>query len=88
MSGASIPPPSSSTLEDYFSPPESVRGCKILDKTAFQREVELPAIKLKSATLCSTFLKHLAHACLKFPSIKNVLHEQGKDGEVCAECVV
>lgn len=72
----------SKSLEEYFVPPETVRGCKIVDRASFRRDFELPAIHLARANLCSTFLKKLAHACLKFPSIKSVLTEDIEAGKV------
>ena len=69
-------------MEEYFSPPEAVRGCKTLDRDAFQREFQVPAIRLAQAKLCSIFLKKLSHACLKFSCIKNVLNESTEDGKV------
>ena len=70
------------SLENYFSPPKAVRGSKTLDRAAFQRHIQLPAIRLQRANLCSSFLKYLAHVCLKFPPINKVLDEIPTTGEV------
>lgn len=70
------------SLEDHFIPPEAVRGCRVLDRDAFCREFELPAIRLAYPSLCSSFLKRLAHACLRFPTLKSVQTEPSKDGKV------
>lgn len=75
---------SESSLADFFAPPESIRGSKVLDRASFERQVELPAIKLQRANLCSLFIKRLAHAQLRFPTIKSVLNEPGEDGQVCS----
>lgn len=73
---------SASSLEDYFVPPESVRGSKTLDRDSFKRDFELPAIRLAHPSLCSSFLKKLSHACLKFHPIKSVLTEVSKNEKV------
>lgn len=70
------------SLEDYLVPPESVRGSKVLNRASFKRDFELPAIRLAQASLCSTFLKRLAHARFKFHSVKSVLTEPNQDGKV------
>ncbi len=72
----------SSSLDEHFLPPEAVRGSKTLDRAAFQRKFQLPAIRLAQASLCSTFLRRLAHARLKFSAIKSVLTEPSEDGKV------
>lgn len=73
-----------SPLEDYFSPPKVVRGSKSLDRAAFQRCFELPAVKSVKPSLCSLFLKRLSHAYLRYPYIKTVLDEEGDNaGKVC-----
>lgn len=77
-------PMSTSTLEEYFAPPEAVRGIKVLDRAVFQRDFELPAIRLSRANLCSSFLKRLTGVTLRFPSIKGILNEPSEDGKVCS----
>ena len=73
----------SSSLDQFFVPPEAVRGSKVLNRAAFRREFELPAVCLAQPQLCSSFLKRLAHARLKSRNIiKEVLTEQSEDGKV------
>lgn len=73
----------SSSLDQYFIPSEAVRGNTILNRAAFRREFELPAIRLAQPQLCSSFLKRLAHARLKYRHvIKDMLTEQSEDGKV------
>ena len=84
-SKAPVEPPTAmsvSAVEDYFAPPETVRGCEVLDRASFQREFQLSAIRLPRANVCSAFMKRLSHACLRFRAIKSVLKEDGKDGTV------
>lgn len=71
-----------SSLEDFLLPPEAVRGSKVLDRAAFNMEYQVPAIRLADPRLCSSFLKRLAHACLRFPTVKTVQTELGEDGKV------
>ena len=70
------------SLEEYFAPPEAVRGCQVLDRAAFKRDIEVPAISLAHPRLCSSFKKKFAHVCLRFPSVKNILTETSENGKV------
>ena len=69
-------------LEDFFSPPASVRGSTALNREDFRREVLLPAIRLRDASLCSRFMQRLPHVLLRFPKIKKVVNDVGEDGKV------
>ena len=72
----------SPSLDQHFVPPEKVRGSQTLDREAFLRDFQLPAVRLAQASLCSTFLSRLSHARLKFASIKSVVNEPSEDGKV------
>ena len=72
----------SEALEAFFSPPASVRGSKILTREDFRRDVPLPAIRLRDASLCSRFMQRLPHALLRFPTIKRVVDDVREDGKV------
>lgn len=69
-------------LEKFFSPPATVRDSKVLNREDFRREVTLPAIRLRDASLCSRFLQRLPHALLRFPPVKRVVNNVGEDGKV------
>lgn len=60
--------------DDYFVPPEAVRGCTTLNRSAFYREFELPCVKIARPNLCSSFLKRLSHVRLRCQYIKTVLN--------------
>ena len=70
-----------SQLDAFFAPPASVRGMRQLDKPAFRREITLPAVFLQPS-LCSKFLSRLRHVVLKYPHIKKIQTQVGKDGKV------
>ena len=70
-------------LDAYFAPPSSVRGFVALDRCLFKREIQLPAVKLQEASLCTKFIKHLSHVMLKYPFLKKVVNVSGEDGKVC-----
>lgn len=72
----------SEALEKFFSPPASVRGSTVLNREDFRREVPLPAIRLRDASLCGRFMQRLPHALLRFPPLKRVVNEVGQDGKV------
>ena len=72
----------SEALDAFFSPPASVRGSKVLNREDFRRDVPLPAIRLRDASLCSRFMQRLPHALLRFPTIKRVVDDVGEDGKV------
>ena len=72
----------SEALEDFFSPPASVRGSTVLNREDFRRNVTLPAIRLRDAVLCSRFMQRLPHALLRFPTIKRVVSDVKEDGKV------
>ena len=72
----------SEALEAFFSPPASVRGSKILTREDFRRDVPLPAIRLRDASLCGRFMQRLPHALLRFPTIKRVVDDVREDGKV------
>ena len=71
-----------STLEEYLVPPEAVRGMKVLDRAAFNREFVVPAVRLAEPKLMSLFLKRLSHACFRCPPVKKVQTERSEDGKV------
>ena len=63
---------STSHCDDYFAPPEAVRGCTKLDRSAFLRKFELSCVKVARPSLCASFLKQLSHVCLRCPFIKTI----------------
>ena len=63
-----------SNVDDFFVPPEAVRGCTKLDRSAFLKEFELPCIKIARPSLCSSFLKRLSHARLRCSFIKHIIN--------------
>ena len=77
----------SAALEDFFSPPASVRGSTALNREDFRREVLLPAIRLRDASLCGRFVQRLPHVLLRFPKIKRVINDVGEDGKVRENCI-
>lgn len=75
-------------LDAYFAPPKSVCSSTSLDRGSFTREIQLPAVKLADPSLCSKFLKRLAHVILKYPFLKKVVDYSGKDGKVCNDYII
>lgn len=69
-------------LEAFFAPPANVRGSRVLNREDFRREVTLPAIRLREASLCSRFMQRLPRALLRFPTIKRVVNVVDEDGKV------
>ena len=55
-----------------LSPPECVRGMKILDRSAFERKIIVPGLKI-DAKHCSVLLKQLNKCLLNQPKLKNVV---------------
>lgn len=79
----------SEALEEFFSPPASVRGSTVLNREDFRRDVTLPAIGLRDASLVSRFMQRLPHALLRFPTIKRVVScVNREDGKVRRQCFV
>ena len=69
-------------LDAFFAPPDSVRGMMQLDRSAFRREVTLPAVFLREPSLCSGFLRRLKRTVLHYPRIRRILERPGGGGKV------
>ena len=55
-----------------LSPPDCVRGMKILDRSAFERNIIVPGLKI-DVKHCSVLLKQLNKCLLNQPKLKNVV---------------
>ena len=61
-----------SLISTLFSPPNTVKGMKILNKEAFKTIVNLPALRIE-AKKCSLFLKNLSKCLLNQPRMRNIV---------------
>lgn len=59
-------------LSRCLSPPNTVKGMKILDKEAFRTTINLPALRIE-AKKCSLFLKQLNKCLLNQPRMRNIV---------------
>ena len=59
-------------LSRYFSPPNTVKGMKILDREALRTTITLPALRI-GAKKCSLFLKRLNKCLLNQPRMRNIV---------------
>lgn len=57
------------TIESLFSPPQSVRGLKKLDKSLFEKRVRVPAVALEGRKIPS-FRRYLSEVTLNVPGVK------------------
>ena len=57
-------------------PPESVRGMKTLDRTAFKTKIFVPAVKIDTQH-CNVLLKQLGKCLLNQPKLKNIVPDTG-----------
>lgn len=55
-----------------FSPPNTVKGIKILNREEFKTVISLPALRIE-AKKCSLFLKNLSHCLLNQPRMRNIV---------------
>ena len=55
-----------------FSPPNTVKGMKILNREEFKTVISLPALRIE-AKKCSLFLKNLSHCLLNQPRMRNIV---------------
>lgn len=60
----------------------SIRCFKSTWIFSFQRDFELPAVRLAKANLCSLFLKRLSYALLRCSFIKSVQNGSSNGGKV------
>ena len=58
-----------------FTPPLTVKGMKTMDKTAFRKVIQLPALRIEAKT-CSLFLKNLSKSLLNQPRTRNIVPDQ------------
>ena len=61
-----------SSLQSFFAPPEGVRGMKILDKEAFRRRVDVPAIRMFNMRGIGDFVGRFRKVSLNCPGILKV----------------
>ena len=59
-----------------FSPPNTVKGMKILNREEFKTVISLPALRIE-AKKCSLFLKNLSHCLLNQPRMRNIVPDSG-----------
>lgn len=58
----------------FFSPPNTVKGMKILNREAFKTVISLPALRIE-AKKCSLFLKNLSKCLLNQPRMRNIVSD-------------
>lgn len=61
-----------SGISTLFSPPNTVKGMKILNREEFETVISLPALRIE-AKKCSLFLKNLSHCLLNQPRMRNIV---------------
>ena len=61
-----------SGISTLFSPPNKVKGMKILNREEFKTVISLPALRIE-AKKCSLFLKNLSHCLLNQPRMRNIV---------------
>ncbi|KAL9952179.1 hypothetical protein ACROYT_G039394 [Oculina patagonica] len=61
-----------SVISTLFSPPNTVKGMKILNREAFKTLINLPALQIE-AKKCSLFLKNLSKCLLNQPRMRNIV---------------
>lgn len=62
-----------SNMSEQIKPPEAVRGKTVLEKEAFQTEIEIPFVCLDKGKL-SKVLAYIKKYCLKLENLKPVQH--------------
>lgn len=61
-----------------LNPPECVRGMMELDRSAFERKIVIPGLKIDSKH-CSTLLKQLNKYLLNQPKLRNIVPDNEKN---------
>ena len=66
-----------SAISTLFSPPNTVKGMKILNREKFKTVISLPAFRIE-AKKCSLFLKNLSHCLLNQPRMRNIVPDSSE----------
>ena len=66
-----------SAISTLFSPPNIVKGMKILNREAFKTVINLPALRIE-AKKCSLFLKNLSKCLLNQPRVRNIVPDSSE----------
>ena len=59
-------------ISTLFSPPNRVKGMKILNREDFKTVISVPALRIE-AKKCSLFLKNLSKCLLNQPRLRNIV---------------
>jgi len=67
-----------SEISTLFSPPNRVKGMKILNREEFKTVISLPALRIE-AKKCSLFLKNLSKCLLNQPRLRNIVPDNSSE---------